>query len=181
MFDPFLDSKRPADWPVHPAALSDEDLLKQCRIGRDRGSGPGGQHRNKVETTVVLTHEATGISVQAGERRTARENMQTALRRLRRALAARHRLPVPTGEARTETWRRRTQGRRLVVSERHQDHPAMVAEAMDMLAATGWEPRKASRRLLVSPTQIVRLVHECPEAWIVLNEERRRRGLHPLK
>jgi protein subunit release factor B len=28
-----------------------------------RGQGPGGQHRNTTDSTVVITHESTGIKV----------------------------------------------------------------------------------------------------------------------
>ena len=33
-----------------------------------KDTGPGGQHRNKTESCVVLTHRPTGISVKAAER-----------------------------------------------------------------------------------------------------------------
>ena len=54
------------------AELDDDDLLAQCRVETMRGSGPGGQHRNKVESAVRLTHEPTGIVVTASERRPVR-------------------------------------------------------------------------------------------------------------
>ena len=37
---------------IHPAALPFDALLKECEVRRLRRSGPGGQHRNKVETAV---------------------------------------------------------------------------------------------------------------------------------
>ena len=58
----------------HPAALSPEELLHQCRARRTRRSGPGGQHRNKVETAGVLTHAPTGVQAEANERRSQAEN-----------------------------------------------------------------------------------------------------------
>jgi len=50
-----------------------------------RGSGPGGQHRNKVETTVVLTHKPSGVSVRA-DGRSQWQNRQTARAELVRRL-----------------------------------------------------------------------------------------------
>ena len=68
----FLD--KPAERPVHPAMLDEDELLKDVTMERGRSGGPGGQHRNKNETAVTLTHGPTGISAQAGERRYAEIN-----------------------------------------------------------------------------------------------------------
>lgn len=59
-------------------SIRDEDLVVEFV----RASGPGGQHRNRRETGVRLTHRPTGIVVQATERRSQVDNRRVALERL---------------------------------------------------------------------------------------------------
>ncbi len=170
----------PEPWH-HPACLPDEELLKQCTIQRGRASGPGGQHRNKVETEVQITHTPTGIQAHAGERRSQAENKRVALRRLRLALAINFRAAVPLGEIGSPLWRSRVRGGKIALNPDHHDYPSMLAEAMDVIAAANWDLRKAALRLDVTPTQLLRLIKDEPHALDRLNRERAAIGLHPLR
>jgi peptide chain release factor 1 len=53
-----------------------------------RGSGPGGQHRNKTETCVIITHVPTGVAVRCESERSQHQNRETALGLLRARLHA---------------------------------------------------------------------------------------------
>jgi protein subunit release factor B len=75
----------------HPAEIPIEQLLSQCTVKRTRGSGPGGQHRNKVETAIVIKHLPTNVIGQASEKRSQERNRETAVGRLRVNLAGRPR------------------------------------------------------------------------------------------
>lgn len=167
-------------WP-HPACLSDEELLKSCTLGRLRTGGPGGQHRNKVETAVLITHEPTGLKAFASERRSQIENKQVAIKRLRHTLAVEVRVGAPPGEIGSALWRSRVKGGRISVNPEHRDYPALLAEALDVLASAGWDPKKAAQRLSVTATQLVRLVGDHPPALVKLNAERATRGGRPLR
>lgn len=64
----------------------DDSLLAECRVETFRSGGPGGQHQNKTESGVRLTHEPTGVTVTSRDSRSQHRNRATALQRLREAL-----------------------------------------------------------------------------------------------
>jgi protein subunit release factor B len=72
--------------------VSDSDDVEITWV---KGSGPGGQHRNKRETGVRLHHVPTGIVVTATERRERQQNLALAWERLKEALAERRHRPKP--------------------------------------------------------------------------------------
>ena len=164
---------------VHPSALPLDALLAECTVRFDRRSGPGGQNRNKVETAAILVHLPTGIIAEANERRTQGQNREAALNRLRLRLALeiRH----PPAESPSPLWRSRCRGGRMVVSPQHDDFPAILAEALDGLAAAGDDSKLAASRLDISTTQYVNLLRDEPRALAALNERRAARGERPFR
>jgi hypothetical protein len=164
----------------HPATVSDDQLLAECSRTTTRRSGPGGQHRNKVETAVVLTHLPTGLRGEGNETRSQAANGKSALFRLRQTLAERLRYPVEPDAGPSELWRLRTPKRKLTVSDEHADFPALLAEALDRVAAMEFDVKAAAQRLGVSTTQLVRFLQQSPTAWEWVNVERIARRLRPL-
>jgi protein subunit release factor A len=55
---------------------------KDFRIDTYRGTGPGGQHRNKTDSCVRITHIESGLSAECCESRSQHQNRGTAFRRL---------------------------------------------------------------------------------------------------
>jgi peptide chain release factor 2 len=62
---------------------SDEDLLRQCAVDTFRASGPGGQHVNKTESAVRLTHLPSGVVVTSQQERSQHRNKALCLQKLR--------------------------------------------------------------------------------------------------
>lgn len=105
----------------YPAACSDgpagpdgttraQSLLTACRVDTFRSGGKGGQHQNKVETGVRLTHEPTGIVATSRRHRSRHRNMEAALQTLERKLADHFREApprIPTAVPAREKRRRR--------------------------------------------------------------------------
>jgi hypothetical protein len=166
---------------AHPAAWDVERLLEQCEIQRTRRSGPGGQHRNKVETAVVITHLPSGIRAEAGERRSQEENRRRAVTRLRLRLAVTWREPLVPGRRPSSCWERHREGRRIRTSARHDDFPALLAEALDWVHGREGDVAAAADDLGITSSQLARLLRRHPPAWQLVQELRLKSGWRRLK
>lgn len=56
--------------------------MNNFRIITTRGNGPGGQHKNKVESCVEVIHIPTGLSERCQKSRSQLKNKKTAMDRL---------------------------------------------------------------------------------------------------
>jgi hypothetical protein len=165
----------------HPAAASPEQLWAECDVRRLRRSGPGGQHRNKVETAVSLHHLPTGVRAEASERRSQAQNRAEALFRLRVNLALEVRRPCGPDDTPSPLWQSRCGGGPLKVSDSHDDFPSLLAEALDVLAACNADPKLSAVTLGCTPSQLVRFLKLDPRALLLVNRWRRERQMHSLR
>ena len=88
--------------PIH-IPDSDEDLLKECNVDTFRAGGKGGQHLNKTESAVRLSHLPTGTVVTCQDERSQLQNKRKCLIQLRGKLEALNYRPpkrIPTKQPR---------------------------------------------------------------------------------
>ncbi|MCA9211988.1 MAG: peptide chain release factor-like protein [Planctomycetales bacterium] len=165
---------------THPALRKIEQLRSECEIRFQRRSGPGGQHRNKVETAVILIHRPSGVRAEANERRSQAENLKVALRRLRVNLALDTR-SNELAERPSEIWRERCTNQKIRISERHEDLGALLADCLDALHFHDWSVRDAAEWLGCSGSQLIKLLKIETRALQLTNQRRAESGLNPLK
>ena len=76
-----------------PLAPHLERLARDCEITAYKSSGPGGQKKNKTESSVRVKHLPTGITRIATEERSQTRNKAVALERVWKELERRARKP----------------------------------------------------------------------------------------
>lgn len=163
--------------------LDDAALLAQCVVDTFRGSGPGGQKRNKTESAVRLRHQPTGLSGQASELRSQHENRRRALRRLRRTLALE--LRTPLGDL--ASWQPPRELAQLVsrqgelIGTKHRDYPAAIAALLDLFCACEAAVRPTASRLGVTSAALSKLLLGDEQLARRVNALRAERGLRPLR
>ncbi len=166
----------------HPTLASDEAFARQCEVKTGRVSGPGGQHRNRVETGVFIIHRATGLEAQATERRSQIENRHMAFARLRVRLAVHARsLTGRDSHEASALWRSRRSGTTIKVNASHRDYATLLAEALDVVVAHHFDLTSAAPLLGVSMSQLHRLIQKDKEAGAYIARGRKAAGLRPLR
>ena len=92
-----------------PYSTDRETLEREVVVDVFRASGPGGQHVNKTESALRLTHPLSGVVVTAQDSRSQFRNRETAFERLVEKLAKLNHVPkkrVPTKPSRAARRRR---------------------------------------------------------------------------
>ena len=92
-----------------PYSLDRDVLEREVEVDVFRASGPGGQHVNKTESALRLTHPPSGVVVIAQDSPSQYRNRETAFKRLVERLARLNHVPkkrVPTRPSRAAKKRR---------------------------------------------------------------------------
>ncbi|MCK7578806.1 MAG: peptide chain release factor H [Chromatiales bacterium] len=108
---PYRPHHKRKNWFVSVAAFVEPNTPtwneRELNIETLRASGPGGQHVNRTESAVRVTHRPTGLSVLAQEERSQHLNRRLALARLAALLAERAERQSQAAE--DQRWRQHTQ------------------------------------------------------------------------
>jgi protein subunit release factor A len=99
-----------------PYATDRATLEREVVVDVFRASGPGGQHVNKTESALRLTHPPSGVVVIAQDSPSQYRNRETAFKRLMERLERLNYVPkkrVPTKPSRAAR-QRRIEGKKLV-------------------------------------------------------------------
>jgi len=151
-------------------SLSDVDLERLCRTDRFRGSGRGGQKRNTTDSSVRVTHTATGMTATAADTRSQKTNRTLALRRLRYCMALTCRAaPQLDSHPLTRPGRK------------SRDYLFWMADVLDCLEANEFRVSDAARQLASTTGRLVRDLAKDPDLWQRVNSRRRDVDLPPLR
>ncbi len=166
----------------HPAGQPEQLLLRDCQIVRTRTGGPGGQHRNKVETAIRITHKPTGLRAIAYEERSQAKNKKRAIQRLRIRLAIQHRTACDVDTyTPSSCLADRVRKGRIALSHKHDDYPPILAELLDLLVALDGDVAAAAELIGSTASQIVKHLRVESDALGVVNDLRRQTGARALR
>lgn len=179
----------------HPCCLNEADFLSQCEFTFLRRGGPGGQHRNKVSSAVVVCHQATSIVAESNERRDQHQNRRVAIARLRIQLAwlvrgyefsanvkpESERRGSPESGSVSELWSQRMLDARGVISADHWDFATILAEALDVFFQQEMEVSSAASLKQITSAQFVKLLRIDRNTLAWVNQQRQKSGFPQLK
>jgi len=164
---------------THFLGLSDAALLRQCEVDTMRGTGPGGQKRNKTESAVRLRHQASGLSVRSDETRSQHQNRARALAQLRERIALALRRELDLADFRPPEPLRQLAGGTL--GRRSPGYLPAVAALLDLFVAAGCSVSDTARHLGLSTSAASRLLLADDALARTVNTLRTERELRPLR
>ena len=165
---------------MHPSRLTSTELLAESTVVRQRRSGPGGQHRNKVETGIVVTHNESGVRGEATERRSQHENLKVAVQRLQVNLAIHVRTKIDQVGP-SNFWKNRFRTGVLKINPSHSDFGAVISELLDAFSHFEWDQKRVADWIGSSSSQVVKLLKLEPRAIALVNRAREENGMSKLR
>lgn len=140
-------------------SLDDRELAEQCELEFFKGTGNGGQKRNKTSSAVRVRHSPSGLAAEDCTERSQHLNRKRALYKLRMKIALGFR-EVPEKLIRQN------------VATEQPEYPLWCAILLDHLAVHDYTPSKAAENLGMSSSALLKLLHRDPVLWQEVNSHR---------
>ena len=153
-------------------ALPDDALARLCRVDVCRGTGPGGQKRNKTSSAVRVTHLESGIAAMDDATRSQHLNRAHALAKLRVELA----VALPPDDDLTHP----VIPLEPVPRPTRPEYPLWLGELFNTLALHGFQPAETAAAYGCTPSHLIRVIAKDDTAWQHLAQARQRLSLPPL-
>lgn len=146
----------------------DEQIMRSCKLEPFKGSGRGGQKRNKTSSAVRLTHLPTALAVTDCSGRSQHANRHAAIKKLRLQLALELRNEPIIPE-------------RLDTSLKSFEYPLFLARIIDVFDSVNYELKPAAEFIGISSAKLVKTIERDPQLWQYINQCRQSQELPPLK
>lgn len=130
-----------------------DELLRACTLKGFQGSGPGGQHRNKTNTGVLLTLREYNLEIKSCEARSAKENKVHALHRMQMALALQVRETPPDVEMPFP-------GSNGHIQPSNPLFPLFIAHVFDRMAQKNGDTKEAAQAFGLTPSALVKILRQ---------------------
>ena len=148
--------------------LDDEALGKECSFESFKGSGNGGQKRNKTSSAIRVRHLPSGVTAEDAAERSWFRNRANALRKLRLKVSLLYReAPAPLP--------------RPACALEHADYPLWRAVLLDAAEANLYEPKPTAEFLGMTSSALVKLFYRDKELWENINRKRLALGKSSLR
>jgi hypothetical protein len=138
---------------------SDEELSSCCRLEFCRGSGNGGQKRNKTSSAVRVTLKELAISAEDCTERSQKLNRSKALQKLRRKIAMTVRQDI-SDEIIT------------IVAPSNNRYPLFLARLIDLLSSVNYSFKECGLKLNLSSSQVEKLLRRDASLWQFIQSKR---------
>jgi hypothetical protein len=151
-----------------------DELLRACTLKGFQGSGPGGQHRNKTNTGVLLGLRDFNLEIKSCEGRSAHENKVHALHRMQMALALQVREAPATPEMPFPGSNGHLQPSNALF-------PLFVAHVFDIMATKNGDTKAAAAAFNLTPSALVKILRQDKACATKLQGNRKQNGQKALK
>ena len=146
-----------------------DELLGACTLKGFQGSGPGGQHRNKTNTGVMLTLRQYNLEIKSCEGRSAKENKTHALRKMQMALALKVRETPPAVEIPFP-------GSNGHIQPSNALFPLFIAHVFDRMAQKNGDTKEAAQAFGLTPSARVKIIRQDKACAEKLQNSRQAQG-----